>query len=159
MRSPRPSLRKSPPATRSRARRSSDGLWTMRGCSMTEQSTSNIQDGCPAPTLRPVLLFLARFRCLRINRPVTGTAARLDTAPMASGCAGGTPTHWMTRHCKAATPPLPKWRSKAVSGGDLREAQVAPSRMRIGETSGKHLGGPQHAPSWLSTSEDPPTSG
>ena len=87
---------------------------------------------------RPLLLFLARFRCLRINHPVTETAARLDTAPMASGCAGGTSTHWITRHCKAATFPLPhlaflaelkitcKIPNKMLKLGAQRSVQIVP---------------------------------
>ena len=78
----------------------------------------------------PLPLFLARFHCLRINRPVTATAARLDTAPVASGYAGGLPTRWIARHCKAATLPKPRGRvdlrGSAIRTGRGNETPLLP---------------------------------
>ena len=66
----------------------------------------NFRGSIPSRSASPVTLAPRLLSCLRINPPVAGQTARLDTGPVASGYPGGLPTHSSTRHRQAATDPI-----------------------------------------------------
>ena len=57
----------------------------------------------PSRSASPVTIAPRLLSRLRIKRPITGSPARLDTRPVASGYLGGTLTRWIMQHCHAAT--------------------------------------------------------
>lgn len=68
----------------------------------------------PSGAASPVPFAPRLLLCLRIKRPVTGTPARLNTRPVASGYLGGIRTRSTTRHCQAATTGSPRRRGTGV---------------------------------------------
>ena len=99
------SIRPQTPGRRNHPRlRGPSAVACWRSNAIGRSPTSVFRGSTPSRAASPVpSLDLACFQCLRINRPVAGTTARLDTRPVASGYLERVHTSLRKRPCQAAT--------------------------------------------------------